>query len=189
MARAKMTPRKSTGPKGVPRHQLAPRNDGASSSSTRPDPQAEILRVSMELAQSTRDRALDVIQIGELQGQLRRLTTAHRNCERMLVRTVEGRNEAWQRENVARARTHELEFYVEDLEEHNTYLHEEVHRLSNLLNPNHEPEADVMDPSVILADDDESEEEEEEDPKELVMIDESDNEGGNISRMDTEPEV
>ena len=42
MARAKMTPRKSTGPKGVPRHQLAPRNDGASSSSSRPDPQAEI---------------------------------------------------------------------------------------------------------------------------------------------------
>ena len=37
MARAKMTPRKSTGPKGVPRHQLAPRNDGASSSSSRPD--------------------------------------------------------------------------------------------------------------------------------------------------------
>ena len=161
-----MTPRKSTGPKGVPHHQLAPRNDGASSSSTRPDPQAEVLRVSLELAQSTRDRALDVIQIGELQGQLRQLTTAHRNCESMLVRTVEGRNEAWHRENVARARTHELEFYVEDLEEHNTYLHEEVHRLSNLLNPNHEPYADAMDPSVILADDDKSEEEEEEDPEE-----------------------
>ena len=31
MARNKMTPHKSTGPKGVPRHQLAPRNDGASS--------------------------------------------------------------------------------------------------------------------------------------------------------------
>ena len=56
----------------------------------------------------------------------------------MLVRTVEGRNEAWHRENVARARTHELEFYVEDLEEHNTYLHKKVHRLSNLLDPNHE---------------------------------------------------
>ena len=80
----------------------------------------------------------------------------------------------------------ELEFYVEDLEEHNTYLHEEVHRLSNLLNPNHEPQADAMDLDVILADDDESEEE---DPEELVMIDESDNEGGNISGMDTEPEV
>ena len=106
----------------------------------------------------------------------------------MLVRTVEGRNEAWHRENVARARTHELEFYVEDLEEHNTYLHEEVHRLSNLLDPNHEPQVDATDPGVIFVDGSESEEEEE-DPEELVMIDESDNEGGNISGMDTEPEV
>ena len=48
-----------------------------------------------------------------------------------------------------------------------------------------------MDPGVILANGSESEEEEEEeeDPKELVMIDESDNEGGNISGMDTEPKV
>ena len=47
-----------------------------------------------------------------------------------------------------------------------------------------------MDPGVILADESESEEEEEEeDPEELVMIDESDNEGGNIFGMDTEPEV
>ena len=38
-----------------------------------------------------------------------------------------------------------------------------------------------MDPGVILADDDESEEEEEEDPEELIMIDESDNKGSNIS--------
>ena len=49
------------------------------------------------------------------------------------------------------------------------------------------PQADAMDPGVILADDDESEEEE--DPEELVMINESDNEGGNISGMDTEPKV
>ena len=153
MARTKKTPRKSTRPKGVPHHQLSPRNDGASCSSSRPNPQVEIQRISTELAQATRDRALDAIQVGELQDQLRRLTTAHRNYERMLVRTVEGRNEAWHRENVARARTHELEFYVEDLEEHNTYLHEEVHRLSNLLDPNHEPQANAMDPSVILADD------------------------------------
>ena len=100
MARTKKTPHKSTGPKGVPCHQLAPRNDGASSSSSRPDPQEEIQRISAELAQATRDRALDAIQVGELQGQLRHLTTAHRNCESMLVRTVEGRNEAWHRENV-----------------------------------------------------------------------------------------
>ena len=66
MARTKVTPHKSVGPKGVPRHQLAPRNDGASSSSSRPDAQVERLRLSAELAQATRDRALDAIQVGKL---------------------------------------------------------------------------------------------------------------------------
>ena len=107
----------------------------------------------------------------------------------MLVRMVEGRNEAWHREDVARARAHELEFYVEDLEEYYTNLHEEVHRLNNLLNPNHEPQADVMDLGVIIADNDELEEEEEEDPEEVVMINESDNEGRNVSGMDTDHKV
>ena len=51
MAHTRKTPRKSTGPKGVPHHQLAPRNDGASSSSSRPDPQAKIHRISVELAE------------------------------------------------------------------------------------------------------------------------------------------
>ena len=46
-----------------------------------------------------------------------------------------------------------------------------------------------MDPGVIITDDDELEEEEEEDPEELVMVDESDNEGRNVSGMDTDPEV
>ena len=123
--------------------------------------------------------------MGKLKDQLKCSTTAHKNYERMLVRMVEGRNEAWHRKDVARARAHELEFYVEDLEEHNTTLHEEVHRLSNLLDLNHEPQADAMDPGVILADDSELEEEEE-DPEELVMVDESDNEGGNVSGMDTD---
>ena len=68
-------------------------------------------------------------------------------------------------------------------------MHEEVHRLNNLLDPNHEPQADEMDPGVIIADNDELEEEEEEDPEELVMVDESDNEGRNISRIDTDHEV
>ena len=106
----------------------------------------------------------------------------------MLVHIVEGRNEAWHREDVARARAHELEFYVEDLEEYSTNLHEEVHRLNNLLDPNHEPQADAMDPGVIIADNDELEEEEE-DPEELVMVDESDNEGRNVFGMDTDHEV
>ena len=106
----------------------------------------------------------------------------------MLVRMVEGRNEAWHREDVARARAHELEFYVEDLEEYSTNLHE-VHRLNNLLDPNHEPQADAMDLGVIIADEDELEEEEEEDLEELVMVNESDNEGGNVFGMDTNHNV
>ena len=107
----------------------------------------------------------------------------------MLVRMVEGRNEVWHREDIARAWVHELEFYVEDLGEYNTNLHEEVHRLNNLLDPNHEAQADAMDLGAIIADDDELEEEEEEDPEEIVMVNESDNEGENVSRMDTDPEV
>ena len=107
----------------------------------------------------------------------------------MLVRMVEGRNGAWHREDIARARVHELEFYVEDLEEYSTNLHEEVHRLNNLLDPNHEPQADAMDPGVIIADDDEPKEEEEEDPEEVVVVNESDEEGGNVLRMDTNHEV
>ena len=46
-----------------------------------------------------------------------------------------------------------------------------------------------MDPGVIIADDHELEEEEEEDPEELVMVNESDNGGKNISGMDTDHEV
>ena len=94
MARTKVTPHKSVGPKGVPHHQLAPRNDGASSSSSRPNPQAEIQRLSIELAQATRDRALNAIRVGKLKDQLKCHTTAHKNYEQMLVHMVEGRNEA-----------------------------------------------------------------------------------------------
>ena len=46
-----------------------------------------------------------------------------------------------------------------------------------------------MDLGVIIADDDELEEEEEEDLEEVVMVNESDNEGRNVSGMDTDPEV
>ena len=46
-----------------------------------------------------------------------------------------------------------------------------------------------MDLGIIIADDSELEEEEEEDLEELVMVDESDNEGRNVSRMDTDHEV
>jgi hypothetical protein len=63
------------GPKGVPRHQLAPRNNDASSGHS--NLQAEIERVNAELARVTRDRALDAIRIGKLKGQLKQSEAAH----------------------------------------------------------------------------------------------------------------
>jgi hypothetical protein len=82
----------------------------------------------------------------------------------------------------------ELEFYVNDLEGDNQILHEEVHQLYYQLHP--PPRAAELDPGVILADGGESEEEseEEEEPKEIELVDESDDEGGRVSRMDTNHE-
>jgi hypothetical protein len=84
MARTKLTPRKMTGPKGVPCHQLAPRDDDASSS--RSNPQAKIERLNAELARATRDRALDAIRIGKLKGQLKQSEATDQNCEKMIDR-------------------------------------------------------------------------------------------------------
>jgi hypothetical protein len=50
------------------------------------------------------------------------------------------------------------------------------------------PGAAELDPDVILADGGESEEEPKEYPKELELVDESDDEGGHVSGMDTDHE-
>jgi hypothetical protein len=77
----------------------------------------------------------------------------------MMGHLVEERNEAWHREDVARDRAEELEFYVNYLEGDNQILHEEVHQLFYQLHP--PPGAAELDPSVILVDGGESEEESE----------------------------
>jgi hypothetical protein len=48
-------------------------------------------------------------------------------------------NESLEKETEARARVRELELYATHLEQYNTILHEEVHRLHDLMNPNHQP--------------------------------------------------
>jgi len=87
MGHLKQTPHKRTGPKGVPQHQLAPRNDQASSS--RSQPQQEIERLSTELTEVTMDRLFNVMEIGELKAQLTNQKQATENCEAMLTRMVE----------------------------------------------------------------------------------------------------
>jgi hypothetical protein len=52
---------------------------------------------------------------------------------------IEERNEAWCREDEARASTDELEFYVKVIEEHNNNLREELHVIQNRLHPYDNP--------------------------------------------------
>jgi hypothetical protein len=174
------------GPKGVPCHQLAPRDDHASSS--RSNPQAKIERLNTELARATRDRALDAICIGKLKGQLKQSEATDQNYEQMIDHMLQERNEAWHREDVARDHVEELEFYVNDLEGDNQIIHEEVYQLYYQLHP--PPSAAEFDPGVILADGGESKDEskEEEDPEEIELVDESDDEGGHVLGMDTDHE-
>lgn len=102
-------PRKCTGPNGVPRHQLALRGDpGASSSIPNLDPQAEIVRLTATLNEATEEA-----------GQRRRFFNINKRL----------RDESQLREDAARERVQELEFYVWDIKEHNTVLSYEVHRL------------------------------------------------------------
>jgi uncharacterized small protein (DUF1192 family) len=110
MARTKTTPRKRDGPQGVPRHQLSPRGDGASSSrNPNPDPQAEVARLIAEIE------------------RLKRNMYYWKQCK----------NESLEKEMKARARVRDLKLYVAHLEQYNAILHEEVHRLHDLMNPNH----------------------------------------------------
>ena len=130
MAKTKITACKSTGPHGVPRHQLAPWNRelgeegsrtlGDEGSSSNP---ANIENLTKELNTLHRAHAKDQEELAEMQ--------------RGITMTMELRNEAWTREDAANERVHELEFYVEDLEMDNAILHENVHLLYAQLHPPH----------------------------------------------------
>jgi chromosome segregation ATPase len=159
MAPLKRTARKSTGPKGVPRHQLASRGDGASSNNRKSKLKAENERLTNELLEVSRGRCLDVIQIGKLesqneglQRQLQYHTMMHQSCEHTLRDAIEQRTEAWNRVDHANWHIHELGSYVRNLEEYVTELDGENRRLRNLT---HQPAAAAEDPEpVVPANDD-----------------------------------
>ena len=60
-------------------------------------------------------------------------------------------------------------------------MQHDVHHLNNIIDPIPLPRAAEIDPIVIVADDDMEVDDEEEDSEELVPVDESDDEGRNIS--------
>jgi hypothetical protein len=75
MARTKTTQRKSTGPHGVPRHQLASSHEGSRSGSNDPigDLEARVERLRSELCHGCKERACDSHRIAELSVEVNRL--------------------------------------------------------------------------------------------------------------------
>jgi hypothetical protein len=68
MARTRKTTHKSTGPQGVSRHQLAPRQEGSSSGSNDPigDLEARVEQLQSELRHRNRAREQDSHRIAEI---------------------------------------------------------------------------------------------------------------------------
>jgi hypothetical protein len=95
----------------------------------------ELTRMTLQRDQATHKEDVAMQDILALRDQLERMTLAHRNCEHMLVHVLNQRNEAWNEENVLRARQLELEQQLAAAEEYNGNLHEEVHQLHNQLHP------------------------------------------------------
>jgi hypothetical protein len=75
MARTRKTARKSTGPLGMPRHQLAPRHEGSSSGSNDPigDLEAKVEQLRTELHHRNRIWAQDNQRIAKLLADISRL--------------------------------------------------------------------------------------------------------------------
>jgi hypothetical protein len=75
MAQTKTTQRKSIGPHGVPRHQLASRHEGSSSGSNDPigDLEARVAWFMLELHHESRERARDSCRIAELLVEVNRV--------------------------------------------------------------------------------------------------------------------
>jgi hypothetical protein len=83
-----------------------------------------------------------------------------------------------------RACVRDLELYVAHLEQYNAILHEEVHRLHDLMNSNHQPQAVEDDVGVVVVPggkEDHEEEDEEEDPKEVEPMLESGEETSHVT--------
>jgi hypothetical protein len=74
---------------------------------------------------------------------------------------------------------------VANLEQYNAILHEEVHRLHDLMNPNHQPQAveDDVCAVVVPGGEEDQEENDEEDPEEVEPMLESGEEASHITGM------
>jgi hypothetical protein len=137
MARTRKTTRKSTGPFGVPHHQLAPRHEGSSSGSNDPigDLKAKVEQLRSEPRHRNRAWAQDSQRIAELSSDVGRLQYEILEHDLAIDWVVNSRSIAWDRETKARARVAELSVALDSLQVYCNTLHEEVHVLYARLHP------------------------------------------------------
>jgi hypothetical protein len=129
--------RKSTGPIGVPCHQLAPKPEGSSSGSNDPigDLEAQVEQLRTELRHRNKVWAQDGQRINELAADVRRLQDELAEQDLAVDWAVNSCSVAWDREAKARARVAELSAALDNLHVYCNTLHEEVHVLYSRLHP------------------------------------------------------
>jgi hypothetical protein len=135
--RTRKTVRKSTGPIGVPRHQLAPRHEDRSGDSNDPigDLEAQVEQLRIELRHRNNVWVKDGQRINELRTDIRHLQDELAERDLALDWAINSRSIAWDREAKARARVEELCTTVDNLQVYCNTLHEEVHELYSRLHP------------------------------------------------------
>jgi chromosome segregation ATPase len=116
--RTRKTTRKSTGPIGVPRHQLAPRHEDGTGGSNDPigDLEAQVEQLRTELRHRNNEWVEDGQRINELRTDIRHLQDELAERDLALDWAINSRSIAWDREAKARARVEELSTVVDNLQ-------------------------------------------------------------------------
>jgi glutamine synthetase type III len=138
MARTRKTARKSTGPFGVPCHQLAPRHEGSSSGNNDPigDLEARVEQLRSELRHRNRAWEQESQRIAELSADVSRLQYEISEWDSAIDWAVNSHSIAWDHEAKAQARVAELSVALNSLQVYCNTLHEEVHVFYARLHPN-----------------------------------------------------
>jgi chromosome segregation ATPase len=117
--RTRKTARKHTGPIGVPRHQLAPREQEQDSSSGSNDPigdlEARVNQLQAELQRKTNLWVADGDRINDLRSYIRTLQDQLADRDLALDWAVQSRSVALAKEAKARARVNELSVAIDNL--------------------------------------------------------------------------
>jgi hypothetical protein len=136
--RTRKTARNSTGPIGVPCHQLAPRHEDSSSGSNDPigDLEAHVEQLRSELRHRNDIWVADGERINELRTDIRHLQDKLAERDLALEWALNSRSLGWAKEARARTRVEELSSAMDNLQVYCNTLHEEVHVLYSQLHPN-----------------------------------------------------